>query len=109
MTYTSAIPCHPSNSTPCSCCATTIASSTACSPTSTTSCSTSSTRSYATIKLVHLKPEFAGIPDEDVEAHLLRTNDWMDTHAFPEGVKAQRFYLILEGERYEILGNNYFM
>ena len=27
----------------------------------------------------HLMPEFAGKPDEDVEAHLLRTNDWMDT------------------------------
>ena len=26
----------------------------------------------------HFKPEFAGEPDEDVEAHLLRTNDWMD-------------------------------
>ena len=23
----------------------------------------------------HFKPEFAGKPDEDVEAHLLRTND----------------------------------
>ena len=32
-----------------------------------------------------LKPELAGKPDEDVEAHLLRTNDWMDTHAFPVG------------------------
>ena len=35
----------------------------------------------------HFKPEFAGKPDEDAEAHLLRTNDWMDTHAFPEGFK----------------------
>ena len=25
----------------------------------------------------HFKPEFSGKPDEDVEAHLLRTNDWM--------------------------------
>ena len=33
------------------------------------------------------KPEFAGKPDKDVEVHLLRTNDWMDTHAFPEGTK----------------------
>ena len=38
----------------------------------------------------HFKPEFAGKPDEDVEAHLLRTNDWMNTHAFPEGVKVQK-------------------
>ena len=27
----------------------------------------------------HFKPEFSGKPDEDVEAHLLRTNDWMTT------------------------------
>ena len=39
----------------------------------------------------HFKPEFTGKPDEDAEAHLLRTNDCMDTHAFPEGVKVQRF------------------
>ena len=35
----------------------------------------------------HFKPEFAGKPDEDAKAHLLRTNNWMDTHVFPEGVK----------------------
>ena len=46
----------------------------------------------------HFKPEFTAKPDEDVEAHLLRTNDWMDTHAFPECVKVQRFYLTLVGE-----------
>ena len=33
----------------------------------------------------HFKPEFAGKPDEDEEAQLLRTKDWTDTHAFPEG------------------------
>ena len=27
----------------------------------------------------YFKPEFAGKP-EDAEAHLLRTNDWMETH-----------------------------
>ena len=32
------------------------------------------------------------------EVHLLRTNDWMDTHAFPEGVKVQRFCLTSVGE-----------
>ena len=48
--------------------------------------------------MVHIKPEFAGKPDEDAEAHLLRTNDWMDTHAFPEGVKVQRFSLTLVGD-----------
>ena len=35
------------------------------------------------------KPQFTGKPDEDVEAHLLRTSDWMDTHAFSESVKVQ--------------------
>ena len=46
----------------------------------------------------HFKPEFTGKPDEDVEAHLLGTNDWMDTHAFPEGVKVLRICLTLVGE-----------
>ena len=46
----------------------------------------------------HFKPEFAGKPDEDVEAHLLRANDWLDTHAFPEVVKIQGFCLTLVGE-----------
>ena len=30
----------------------------------------------------YFKPEFAGKTEEDVEAHLLRTNDWMETHDF---------------------------
>ena len=46
----------------------------------------------------HFKPEFSGKPDEDVEVHLLRTNDWMTTHDFPEAVKVQRFCLTLVGE-----------
>ena len=46
----------------------------------------------------HLKPEYAGKPDDDMEVHPLRTNDWMDTHAFPEGVKVKRFCLTLVGE-----------
>ena len=46
----------------------------------------------------HFKPEFSGKPEEDAETHLVRTNDWMDTHAFPEGVKVQRFCLTLVGE-----------
>ena len=33
-----------------------------------------------------------------LEAHFLRTNDWMDTHAFPEGIKVPRFCLTLVGE-----------
>ena len=46
----------------------------------------------------HFVPEFAGKPEEDAEAHLLRTNDWMDTHAFQESVKVQHFCLTLVGE-----------
>ena len=46
----------------------------------------------------HFKPEYSGKPEEDVETHLLRTNDWMTTHDFPEGVKVQRFCLTLSGE-----------
>ena len=46
----------------------------------------------------HCKPEFAGKPDEDAEAHLHRTNNWMDSHEFLEGVKVQRFCLTLVGE-----------
>ena len=40
----------------------------------------------------HFKPKFSGKP-EDAEAHLLRTNDWMDTHRFQEDNKVQRFCL----------------
>ena len=46
----------------------------------------------------HFKLEFAGKPDGDAEPHILRMNDWMDIHAFQEGVKVQRFCLILVGE-----------
>ena len=46
----------------------------------------------------HFKPEYSGKPEEDVEAHLLKTNDWMNTHDFPDGVKVQRFCLTLMGE-----------
>ena len=46
----------------------------------------------------HFKPEFAGKPEEDAEAHLLHTHDWMNTHNFEEDVKVQRFCLTLLGE-----------
>ena len=42
--------------------------------------------------------EFTGRPEEDEEAHLLHTNDWMLTHYFPDNVKVQRFCLTLVGE-----------
>ena len=50
------------------------------------------------LKLVTLKPEFSGKPEEDAEAHLLRMNDWMDTYQFQEGVIVQRFCLTLVRE-----------
>ena len=46
----------------------------------------------------HFKPKYSGNPDEDVEAHLLRMNDWMDTHKFLDQVKVQRICLTLVGE-----------
>ena len=45
----------------------------------------------------HFRLEFSGKP-QDAEAHLLRTNDWMNTHHFWEGIKVQRFCLTLVGE-----------
>ena len=41
---------------------------------------------------------FPGKPEEDVEAHLLRTEDWMTTHNFPEDQKVGRFCLTLTQE-----------
>ena len=46
----------------------------------------------------HFKSEYSGKSEEDAEAHLCRTNDWMETHAFPEAVKVQRFCLTLVGD-----------
>ena len=46
----------------------------------------------------HFKPEFSVKPEEDTEAHSLRTNNWMDTHRFQEDDKVQRFCLMLTGE-----------
>ena len=46
----------------------------------------------------HFKPEYSGKPDNDAEAHLLRMNDWMDTHGFPDQVKVQRVCLTSVGE-----------
>ena len=46
----------------------------------------------------HFKPEFSGKPEEDTVAHLLRANDWMKTHNFPEEAKVQRLCLTLTGE-----------
>ena len=46
----------------------------------------------------NFKPELSGKPDENAEAHLLHSNDWMNTHCFVSGVKAKRFCLTLLGE-----------
>ena len=55
----------------------------------------------------YFKPEFSGKPEEDLGVHLVRTNDWMDTHNFPEDQKVRRFCLTLTGEArlwYETMG-----
>ena len=49
-------------------------------------------------QVVHLnwsnfKQEFSGKTDEDAEAHLLCSNDWINTHHFAEGVKVRGFVL----------------
>ena len=46
----------------------------------------------------HFRPEFSGKPEEDREAHLLRTNDWMTIHDFPEDQKVRRFCLTVTQE-----------
>ena len=46
----------------------------------------------------NFKPEFSGKPEEDAEAHLLCSNNWMNAHCFIDGVKVQRFCLTLLGE-----------
>ena len=42
--------------------------------------------------------EFPGNLEEDAEAHLLHSNDWMDVHCFNEDIKVQRFCVTLLGE-----------
>ena len=46
----------------------------------------------------NFKPEFSGKPEEDAEAHLLCSNDWMNAHHFHDDMKVQRFCLTLLGE-----------
>ena len=46
----------------------------------------------------YFKPDFSGKPEEDAEALMLCTNDWMNVHHFIEGIKVQRFCLTLLGE-----------
>ena len=49
-------------------------------------------------QVVHLnwsnfKAEFSRKPDEEAEAHLLCSNDWINVHPFVDGVKVQKFVL----------------
>ena len=46
----------------------------------------------------NFKPEFSGKPEEDAEAHLLHSNNWMNAHHFDEDTRVQRFCLTLLGE-----------
>ena len=46
----------------------------------------------------YFKPEFSGKPEEDAIVHLLRTNDWMETHNFPQEANIQRFCQTLTSE-----------
>ena len=46
----------------------------------------------------YFKPEFSDKTEEDAAVHLLKTNDWMETHNFPEDTKLRRFCLTLTGE-----------
>ena len=45
-----------------------------------------------------LNQNFQEKPEEDAEAHLLCSNDWMEVHHFDAGIRVQRFCLKLLGE-----------
>ena len=38
-------------------------------------------------------PEFSGKAEEDAIMHLLKTNDWMETHNFPDDTKVKEILL----------------
>ena len=46
----------------------------------------------------YFKPESSGKSEEDAEQHLLRNNDWMETHNFPDDQTVRRFCSTLMGE-----------
>ena len=46
----------------------------------------------------HFRPEFSWTPNGDAETHLLRTEEWMTIHDFPEDQKVGRFCLTFTGE-----------
>ena len=45
----------------------------------------------------YFKPEFSG-KMEEAAVHLLKTNDWMETHNFREDTMVRRFCLTFTGE-----------
>ena len=88
------------SSWPCS--STSKGTATTCTTSTTTyrsksTCPTQPIQHVPQLNWSHFKSEFTGKPEGDAETHLLRTNDWMDTHAF-QGVKVQRFCFTLVGE-----------
>ena len=46
----------------------------------------------------HFRPGFSGTPNEDVEAHFLRMENWMTTYDFLEDQQVRRICLTLMGE-----------
>ena len=46
----------------------------------------------------NFKAEFSGKPEEDAEAPLLHSNNWMDAHHFNKDIKVQIFCLTFLGE-----------
>ena len=46
----------------------------------------------------YFKEEFSGKTEENAMAHLLKTNDCMETHNFPDDTKVRRFCLTLNEE-----------
>ena len=65
---------------------------------SSTTSATTTHAAYATIKLATFKPKFSGKPDENAKAHLLRTNNWMDTQRFQDNYEVQRFCFGIDRE-----------
>ena len=61
-------------------------------------------------QLVHLywsyfEPEFSGKPDEDTDAHLLCTNDWMNAHHFINHYVDWQGLQNLFSQQYSKIGN----
>ena len=80
-----------------------LSSSSTSKTTSPTATGTSCPPAQQGQQILHLdwsrfQPDLSGKPNEDAEACLLHTNDWMNSHHFEEGVKVQRFCLTFLAE-----------